>query len=162
MMAEDTPVENAEPGKSRMKLLLIIIAALIILGAGGGGAWYMYQHKSVHKEEAQHEAPHAPIFMSLETFTINLQPDPGEKYLQVELTIQVADLAEEELIKLNMPQVRNRLLLLLSSKKSSEISTVEGKKVLSGEIISELNKPFTDAGKPQKISSVFFTSFVIQ
>jgi flagellar FliL protein len=161
-MAEDTPVESADPKKSRRKLLTIIIAALTILGAGGGGAWYINQTKSAHKEEAKQEAPHAPIFMSLETFTVNLQPDPGEKYLQVELTIQVADLAEEELIKLNMPQVRNRILLLLSSKKSSEISTVEGKKVLSDEIISGLNKPFTDAGKAQKISSVFFTSFVIQ
>lgn len=161
-MAEDTLVENAEPEKSRMKFLPIIVVVLIILGAGGVGAWYMNQPKSAHKEEAKHEAPNAPIFMSLETFTVNLQPDPGEQYLQVELTIQVADPAEEELIKLNMPQVRNRLVLLLSSKKSSEISTVEGKKVLSNEIISELNKPFTDAGKPQKISSVFFTSFVIQ
>jgi flagellar FliL protein len=61
-----------------------------------------------------------------------------------------------------MPLVRSRLLLLLSSKKASELSTVEGKKKLADEIIAQVKQPFTPQGGSTAISGVFFTSFVIQ
>jgi flagellar FliL protein len=58
--------------------------------------------------------------------------------------------------------VRSRLLLALSSKKASELVSVDGKKKLIQEIIASLNQPFTPNGKPQQVTDVFFTSFVIQ
>jgi flagellar FliL protein len=61
-----------------------------------------------------------------------------------------------------MPQVRNRLLLLLSSKKASEILSVEGKKTLSNEIVAQIKQPFVAQGPQQSVSDVFFTSFVVQ
>jgi len=61
-----------------------------------------------------------------------------------------------------MPAVKNRLLLLLTSKSAAEISTVEGKQDLSNEIIAEVKKPFAPNAKPQEVLDVFFTSFVVQ
>ncbi len=61
-----------------------------------------------------------------------------------------------------MPKVRNRLLMLLSSKKPSEISTIEGKQQLAAEIIAQVNLPFNDKGPEQDVSDVMFTSFIIQ
>lgn len=155
--------EEAAPPASKKKLI-IIIAAVLLLAGGGGAAWFFTHQTSDHKkEEVKHEEPaHAPVFVSLETFTVNLQPDPDEKFLQLEISLQVAKPEEAELLKGQMPAVRNRLLMLLTSKHASEISTSEGKKQLTDEIIAELKKPFSKDAKPQEISGVFFTSFVIQ
>ena len=99
----------------------------------------------------------------IDPFTVNLTPgEGGDQYLQVALTLQVADQAQVDRLKLYMPQVRSRILLLLSSKKASEISSVEGKKKLSAEIIAQINLPFTPQSERQSVSDVFFTSFVIQ
>ncbi len=109
------------------------------------------------------EAPKPPVFIVVEPFTVNLTPgEVGDQYLQVALTLQVADQAQVDRIKLYMPQVRSRVLMLLSSKKASEISSVEGKKKLSDDIIAQINLPFTPQSEPQAVSDVFFTSFVIQ
>ena len=76
--------------------------------------------------------------------------------------MQVADQSQADSIKMHMPSVRNRILMLLSSKHSSELLSTEGKQALTKEIIAQLSLPFIADGKPQVINDVFFTSFVIQ
>ena len=164
-MAKDPKTDAADaPAPASKKKLIIIIAAVVLLAGGGGAAWFFTHQKSDHKkEEVKHEEPaHAPVFVSLDTFTVNLQPDPDEKFLQLELSLQVASTEEAELLKGQMPAVRSRLLMLLTSKKATDISTGEGKKLLTEEIIAEVKKPFSKNAKPQEIIGVFFTSFVIQ
>ncbi len=179
---EAAPAGDAPPPNSKKKLI-IIIAAVVLLAGGGGAAWFILQPKeppkkavkhgedasaeSGHEEEAAEEGadghpPAPPVFLTLETFTVNLQPDPDEKFLQLDLSIQVKTPEEAEALKGQMPAIRNRLLLLLSSKQAGQINTMEGKQQLSTEILTEINKPFTEHGKPQKVKGVFFTSFVIQ
>ncbi|HSH71456.1 MAG TPA: flagellar basal body-associated protein FliL [Methylophilaceae bacterium] len=165
-MAQDPkPEESAEaPAPASKKKFIIIIAAVLILAAvGGGAAWYFLGHKSPPKKEVKHEEPaKPPVFVTLETFTVNLQPDPDEKFLQLDISLQVADAEVGEVLKVQMPAVRNRLLMLLTSKKPSEISNMEGKKKLSEEIVAEVKKPYAAGAKPLEVSGVFFTSFVIQ
>lgn len=166
-MAKDpkAAAEVEAPAPASSKKLIIIIAAVVLLAGGGGGAWFMMQKKAGDhkKEEVKHEEPaKAPVFITLETFTLNLQPDPDEKFLQLDIQLQVANAEVVELLKTQMPVVRNRLLLLLTSKKASEILTMEGKKQLSEEIMAEIKKPFSPEGKPQEVLGVFFTSFVVQ
>lgn len=164
-MAQDPKPELEEPAApASKKKLIIIIAAIVLAVAGGGAAWFFTQ-KNAHakKEEVKKEEPEkAPVFLTLDTFTVNLQPDPDEKFLQVDISLQVASPEAAEAIKLHMPAVKNRLLLLLTSKSAAEISTVEGKQELSNEIIEEVKKPFSPNTKPQEVTDVFFTSFVVQ
>ena len=112
--------------------------------------------------QAKQEPPKPPVFVSLETFTVNLQPDPAEQFLQVDLTLQLPDEEQAKIVQQHMPEVRNRLLMLLTSKKSSEITTIDGKKQLGREISAQLDQPFTAGVKLQQAPGVFFTSFVIQ
>lgn len=162
-MAADPKPDGAEAAPASKKKLIIIIAAVVLLAGGGGAGWFFMQPKDGHKKEVKHEEPaHAPVFIALDTFTVNLQPDPEEKFLQLEISLQVASPEQAELLKTQMPAVRNRLLMLLTSKMASEISTSEGKQQLSDEIVAEVKKPFSKDAKPQEVSGVFFTSFVIQ
>jgi flagellar protein FliL len=152
---------EAEAPKSKKKLFIIIGVAILLLGAGGAAAWHFMapQHDA---KGAQHEPAKPPVFVNLEPFTVNLQPDGSEQYLQAGIVVQVKDQEAVDLLKLHMPQVRSRLLLLLSSKQSEDISTLEGKKKLTDEILAQLKLPFVEKEKPQEVSSVFFTDFVIQ
>ena len=150
-------------GKSRKKFFMVLGVAVVLLGGGGGAcAWYLVRNNSSHIEGEKYETPKPPLFVALEPFTVNLQPEIGEQYLQVGLTLKVEDEANIALLKLHMPEVRSRLLMLLSSKKSSEISTSEGKRKLSDEIIAQVKEPLAVNSPPQSVSGVFFTSFVIQ
>jgi flagellar FliL protein len=151
---------EAAPKKSKKKLWMMLIVVLV-LAAGGAGGWYYWSGMKAHEQPAKEKAV-PPVFVALETFTVNLQPDNGEHFLQIGVTLQVITKEEADLIKLNMPQVRSRLLLLLSSKKASEISSTEGKNSLASEIADQVNKPFSPQGAPQTVSNVFFTSLVIQ
>ena len=155
---------DAPAGKSKKKLLIIIGAVVFLLvAAGGGAAFFLTKKSSANKEKEHKEEPaKAPVFLALEPFTVNLQSDGGDKYLQITMTLQVQSEEQVNLIKANMPQVRSRLLLLLSSKDASEILSAEGKEKLVNEIIEKVAQPFVPKGEPQKVSGVFFTSFVVQ
>lgn len=159
------PAEEAAPVvKSKKKLIIIISAATLLLAVIGGGATLFLTKKDAGSKEKEHkvEPTKPPVFLPLEAFVVNLQSDTGDKYLQVTMTLQVPDEEQANLLKLNMPQVRSRLLMLLSSKETSEILTSEGKKQLIQEIVDQVKIPFVPKGSPQKVVGVFFTSFVVQ
>ncbi len=147
--------------KSKKPLFLILGIAVLVLGGGGAGAWYFTQPKSAHSQ-TKSEPPKPPVFINMDSFTVNLQSEDSDKFLQTAFTLQVKDDAQVEVIKVHLPQVRSRLLLLLSSQKAADILTPEGKNKLAQEIIAQVNKPFEPKGTPQNVTGVFFTSFVIQ
>jgi flagellar FliL protein len=162
------PKDDAAPPKAKSKMMIIIIAVVLLAAIGGGGAWFMTRGgddeahaSSPKKSKAAKAAP--PEYVALESFTVNLQPENGaDQYLQVQMTLQVAGAEQVELFKTNMAKVRNRVLLLLSSKKASEINTIEGKKKLAEEIVATTKEPFVEKGDEQEVSEVLFTSFIIQ
>lgn len=178
--------------KSKRKLIVILAVVLALAAGGGAAAFFLLkkpeasQAKAKHTEKAEegheeaadgeaaeeetaeeesggHADPKTALtYVPFETFTVNLLPDPDDKFLQLDLTVEVkgAELAEK--MKTQMPALRNRVLLLLTSKKASDISTPEGKAQLSQELLVELKKPLAAHGKPLKVTQVLFTSFVIQ
>lgn len=162
--AAAAPGGNPGTAKSSKKLLIFAIVGVVVLAAGGAGAWFFMSKgsgdKAAHAEA--HAAPEPPVFMPPETFTVNLQPDGEEQYLQVGLVVQVKDQAASDKMKQYMPQVRSRLLMLLSSKKAADIMSMEGKNALSNEIIAQLKQPFAAGEKPLEVTSVHFTDFIIQ
>ncbi len=153
---------NAETPASSKKMLYLVLALVTVIVLGSAAVWYFLVYtKPAHAATTVKVAP-PPVFMPLDVFTVNLQTDGGDQFLQVALTLQVADQIQVEQFTLYMPEVRNRLLLLLSSKQADDILTVEGKRILADEIVASLQKPFVPQGQKQAISRVFFTSFVVQ
>jgi flagellar FliL protein len=165
--------------KPKSKKMLIIVAAVLVLAIGGGVGFFMMGGKHPEEEEAHAEPAAHPVFVTLDTFTVNLQREDGDQFLQIGLSLKVMDPKLEEEIKANMPEIRSKLLLLLSSKRASELSTPEGKRALANEIVEETNGVL-GAGEPQEeapakgkkskhapkakegVEDVLFTSFIIQ
>ena len=171
-MKADPKADAAAPAAgSKKKLMIMLVAAVLLLGGGGGAGWFFLQgggdaeaheeatpKKKKKKEKSDVKAEYVPV----DAFTVNLQPEAGDQYLQVQFTLQVAGPEQVVLVKDNMAKVRSRVLLLLSGKKASEINTVEGKQQLAGEIKAAVQVPFDEDGDEQDVSDVLFTSFIIQ
>lgn len=157
--AKEVAKEDLPPKKGK---LVLVLGALLVLGIGGGAAWYLTQ--SGEKSAAQEaQKPKPPVFVTLETFTVNLQSDgDSDHYLQVGIDLKVADSAVVDLVKLHMPEIRNGVLLLLSSKSTGQIISLEGKQKLSEEIQAQINKPINAKATGKGVTGVYFTSFVIQ
>lgn len=134
--------ENESAPKPKGKKLLLIASGVLILVIAGGAGWYFTRDNNSHAD-AKEKTPSAkleqPKFIPLEAFTVNLQREEGDQFLQVGITLKISDPALEEKIKFGMPEIRSRLLLLLSGKRASDLMPVNGKKKLAGEIVSEIN-----------------------
>jgi flagellar FliL protein len=164
--------EDAPPPKKKRSMVKLLLILVPLLGATGGGAWYFLQgHEAAPPGKAgaakgaavKAVSSKPPVFAPLEPFTVNLQhEDAAAQFLQVGLSLKLTDGNAVDAIKLRMPEIRNRILLLLSSKKASEISTLEGKQALSTALMEEIAQPLAGSVPAQAIESVLFTSFVIQ
>ncbi len=155
------PKAEAAPPKSSKKMLIMIILGVVLL-LGGGAGWYFMQASGAKPDQKEVKKATPPVFVVLDPFTVNLQAETGEQYLQIQFTLQVSDEKQVELIKANMARVRSRVILLLSAKKASELGTPEGKRQLSNELIAAIKQPFADKGPPQEVSDVLYTAFIIQ
>ena len=94
--------------------------------------------------------------VALPPFVVNLADPNARRYLKVVLEVEMT--GNPELLEGNQAKIRDALLMLLSSKTSQELSTLEGKILLRKEIVDRLNQAI---GQP-KVSRVYFTDFVIQ
>ena len=135
--------EGGGGGKKKKGLLLAIIAATVLLLAGGGGAVWVFLSKGDGEHAAEAEKPrpkHPPKFVTLEPFVVNLSGEV-QHYLQVGIDLKVAEAVTEDQIKAYLPEIRNGVLLLLSSKNAEELGTLEGKNLLRREIRAAVNAP---------------------
>lgn len=108
----------------------------------------------VHASEGG-DSPYA----KLETLTVNLQG--LAQYLQVDMSLKVANPKVTESIKGWNPVIRHELILLLGSQSAEELATLAGKKKLAGQIRSTINKLLKLDAK-DGVTDVLFESFVIQ
>jgi flagellar FliL protein len=150
---------SSQEQKSNSGLVTALLAALLLLGGGAG--WYFMQAKAAAKSLAESGAA-APVFMTLETFTVNLQSGTAEQYLQTDITLQLGKQAHETLVRQYLPLVKSETLMILSSKSSAEILGIEGKSALSREIADRINGLLPQDGETPVVTGVFFTSFIIQ
>ncbi len=163
--AEKESDEEVGPKKSN-KMMLIVIISLVVAAVGGFTVWKFVLQKPVEvetekagettdQEAADTEAEW--IMEPLDPFIVNLFDGKGVRYLKVKVEIQIKE-TDKEFIKKMTPKTRNSLIILLSSKKYSEIGSIEGKVRLRQEILYRLHRILGEG----KIKDVFFTDFVVQ
>lgn len=145
--------EDAAPAAKKKGKLPLLIGLVVLLAAAGGGAWFfLFKDKGAEAQQpAKAQAPKPPVFVPLDTFTVNLSADEGGQYLQVGATLRVLDQAAADAVKQYMPEIRHRTLGLLASKKPSEIAGGEGRERLAEELRQHINNILlAAAGRPVK------------
>jgi flagellar FliL protein len=161
------------------KVLLILMGLLLVLVLGMGGGMFMIWSKlsavspkavvpetgaEVTPDKAKPEEIGAVV--SVDTFIVNLADTGGNRYLRVTMDLELAGkpadksagkTAGDELAK-RMPQIRDAILMILSTKRYVDISTPEGKTALREEILNAANGLLASS----QISRIYFKEFVIQ
>lgn len=179
--AEEKPAAAA-PAPSGIPIKLVIIVGVIALVMGLGGAFAVVklmggghagneeskaeaspEKKGGHDEPAAksasggHGAAPGAIF-DLEPFIVNLADAPEIRYLKltVKLEVDAADPAGE--LGPRVPQIRDTILVLLSSKDAAAVKTPQGKFQLRDEITKRINDVLPKA----LVRTAYFTEFVVQ
>lgn len=159
-MANPAPTQAAAPsGGGMRKWILLIVAVALMAAAGAATAVYLL---TGHNETAKAPPPPPPVFVGMDPFTVNLSGEDGERYLHIGLSLKVADAETQARITQHMPEVRSRVLLLLSSKQPQDLATIDGKRRLASEIRTLVAQPFAGNMPQQAVGEVLFTAFVIQ
>src|SRR5487761_2531726 len=86
----DAPAAEAPAPKSKKKLIIIIVAAIALISAGAAG-WFLMKDKSANPDTAKVEKPKDPKFIPLEAFTVNLQKEESDQYLQINIALKVME-----------------------------------------------------------------------
>lgn len=178
-MAEEKAAAAAEPaaapsGGGQKNIVLIALAVInMVVVAGVGFMLFQGKKKEAaepkieqvikgekeaqdHEKEGAEEKKFVGQVIPLETFIVNLAGSKGRKVAKVNMELEVKGTAVQEEIDKRKAQVRDIIIIILSSKTYEEVSTREGKDNLRNEIKDTINS-FLVKGK---ISNVFFTEFI--
>ena len=151
------------PKKSRMRRFALIgLLAFALLAIAAGSAYYFLGQR----KNAGHGTPVAvvevPIFVALEPMTVNLQPNGRSRFLHVAVTLKMTESKSQSQVTQYLPEVRSRVLTVLSNRAADSLGTVEDRALLAETIMAALNQPFAANSQPQKIAGVMFTTFMLQ
>ncbi len=160
---EESQQQEEQPKKGgAMKWIIIAAAAVVVLGGGGFGAWWFLLSgpPPAAKDQAKGPNPAAmagPI-VPLTSFVVNLADPGGRRYLKVTLELELDKKETEQELKTRLPEIRDQIILALSSKTFQQVQGVAGKTVLREELTARLNSIL----KGGKVKNSFFTEFVVQ
>jgi flagellar protein FliL len=192
-MSDAKPADAAAP-KKKGKLFLFIGIGVLVLALLGAGAFVLMKkphadededgeeaaetHKPAKKEKAEKKGP--PVFVKLEAFTVRLQNEGADSYLQAVPELRVLDPQVAEEVKVYTPEIRHKTLLVIASKQPADVNNPAGVQKLANElrvtINSILNPPpkgkkkkqeeaeeISDTAEPDDpVQAVLFTSFIVQ
>jgi flagellar FliL protein len=163
----------------KVPLPILVLLVLNLLGLGVvGGLIYMSHKKEAAKmtmtdvvrgveeekeakenglaDEHSSEAQENPMY-ELDAFTVNLSDPKTARYVKTTIKLELSNMEVEDELERRTPQVRDLIIILLSSKTYDEMQTTEGKNKLRDEIIKSVNSYLVKG----EVKNLFFTNFVI-
>jgi flagellar FliL protein len=154
--------------KSSPKKFILIGLVLLLLGGGGFAGWkFLWAGKASEKDdqaavktgEALEDVDTSPeIIHQMDPFIDNLLGDRGKRYLKAKLDLEVESEEVKSELKKRTPQLRDAILLLLTSKTFEDVSRPEGKIQLRNELIARINQLLQGG----TVRTLYFTEFVVQ
>ena len=152
------------------KLIIILSVVAFLVVVMMGGLFFMMWSKLSNMESqqvveelpeqvemAEEETQVKPIF-PLKSFIVNLAGDNGKRYLKIKMDLEIAKEDLNDAIRQRIPQIRDSIMMILTSKRYEDVKDTTGKIALRQEIQKQINAFF----KEPCVSSVYFTDFVIQ
>ncbi len=157
-------------GQKPVLWMAVAIINVIIVGAVGfmlfkgrqkDAAEPKIEHVINGESEAQQKEEHEEKsfvgkVVPLETFIVNLAGSKGRKIAKVNMELELKGEGVSEEIEKRKAQIRDYIIIILSSKTYEEVSNKEGKNNLRNEIKETINSYLTKG----KITNVFFTDFI--
>jgi flagellar FliL protein len=150
--------QGVSEGKAKSSLMKwIILSGMAALLAGGGFfAWTKYFRPA--PQEQSSPAQEQAITYEMGSFLVNLSDPGGKRYLKVAMQFVVSHPRVGQEIALRNVEVRDMILMLLSSKEYDEIGNATGKLTLKRDLMARINKLLRDG----QIKEIYFTEFLVQ
>ncbi|XLX38831.1 flagellar basal body-associated protein FliL [Ectopseudomonas mendocina] len=157
-------------GKNKLKLIMLIVVGLLLaVGLSIGGTWFILskgdKHEEAKPEEAAAAAPvrQPAIYQDLmPAFVVNFNHQNRTRYLQVSMALMSRDAAGMEKLKVHMPVLRNRLVMLLSGQDFAALQTPLGKEMLLQQALASVQELAQKETGSTVVEQVLFTNFVLQ
>ncbi len=167
---------------SKKFLIIILVLGVLLLGAMGGTLYLVWTklaqvsgggeegeevRKSIKEEEEGEEEEkkgkkgkkeEVKANLRLDTFIVNLADPEGNKYLRVTMELELTGEQAQQEVEKKLAAIRDIVLNILPTKKSSEITSLEGKQQLKTQLMENFNKVL----KKGKVTNIYYTEFVIQ
>jgi len=158
--------EEQEPQPKKPFLKFIVLGVIVIaVGAGGYLGWDLLvkgkkEEAGTPKSRPQIRREEVGIIYPLESFIVNLMDKTGlgKRYLKVKIIIEIGGEEAKKVVDGQKPQLRDTILLLLSSQSFKEINTMEGKLELKQALLSRINQTLGEG----IVQRIYFTEFVVQ
>lgn len=165
-MAEETNAQQETQPKKSFARFLILGFVVVVLGAGGFLGWNHLKGKKSEAETRKVATSKAEkkererIVFPLESFIVNLSDRAGlgKRYLKVTLALEVSDGEKKKMVERYNAELRDTILLLLSSQSFNEIRTMDGKLELKQALLARINHALGG----QVVQRIYFTEFVVQ
>ncbi|MET1078183.1 MAG: flagellar basal body-associated protein FliL [Pseudomonas sp.] len=172
---QSPPDAGAKPaGKGKLKLIiLVVVALLVVVGLSIGGTWFLlnkgdakHADKDEKAEAAEAVAPvgkQAAIYEPLTpAFVVNFNYQGRQRYMQVSIALMARDQAALDGLKVHMPLLRNRLVMLLSSQDFEALITPVGKEMLRQQATAAVQELAQKETGKLAVEQVLFTNLVLQ
>ena len=182
-MSANSNVAPAAPGKSKKLIVIVaIVAVLAIVAAAAYVLMMQRQHNSADGDEGASATVTVPTFLPLDNMVANLSDPGGDRFVQLGITLELADEKTASTVKQYLPSIRNGILMLVSQRTADELLAREGKEKLAADILEEVSAPLgfganakkrarddedADEDRPRSsrknpVRRVLFSSFIIQ
>jgi flagellar FliL protein len=152
--------KTEQPKSGKKNLLIVIVIVVLALALAGAGFAYLQFFKAKpgaveNRKEEKKETKSALI--AIDPFVLNLA-EQG-RFLKVSMQFEIADATQQQSVNEKMPQLRDAIITLVSSKSAEAVSSPEGKFQLKDEILLRANQAM---GKGVVFRNLYFTEFVMQ
>lgn len=167
MAEEKEPMENNADSKAKKSsvfkwILLTVFLIIIVTGAYFGWALFVKGGEGVAGiQDTLGKLKEAkPVICPLDPFIVNLMDKSGmgKRYLKVTMKLEVGSEDDKELLEEHTPQIRDTVLLLLSSLTFKDINSIDGKLELKQSLLSRINRVLGDG----RVKTIYFSEFVVQ
>lgn len=164
------PAAAAPSGKQNVLLMGLVILNMAVVGGVGFMIWKGRQKDAAQpkiehviqgeaqaqEEDAKSDKSGKSIIVPLETFIVNLGGSKGRRIFKADIELEVNEKKVVDEIEQRKAQIRDIVIIILSSRTYDQISTKDGKNQLREEVKDTVNAFLTKG----KITSVFFTNFL--
>lgn len=166
-MAEKKVKEKGKGGGALFKIILLVLLILIVLGLGFVGYLLVSKKTPVAintnttTASTNSTLEASPYTFALNEFLVNLADDGGKKYLKIKLSLGYDAKNKKNMDKEladKTDNLRDTIISVLRSKKSTDIDTQTGVDNLKKDILTKIN-PLFQYGKA---NSIYINDILVQ
>jgi len=141
----------------------IILAGIgvSVIAAGGGAGYFFYLKPAAASTSAVAQKTESAkrqklAYVDVKELTLRLADTSEEHYLKLTAVVAVPA-AEAETFPDKAPVVRDKIVSIITGRKSTELSTPDGQQKLKRDILAALKQEF-----PDDVTDLYFSGYLIE